>query len=154
MNISQSVSSLSSSASSWSSSSSSNSTFFTNNQQLQQQPKRPITGLHNFAQNKRKGFSAQPHQTIVNPIAIYSRKVFVGGLPPDIDEGNLKFFENIFTFSNLIIFFCSFKMKQLNNLIAMVTYQLTGHINQNQNQNSHQKATYFLSSKKNEVSRT
>ena len=39
------------------------------------------------------------------PTDVYSRVVFIGGLPPDIDEGTVR---RIFVFSFLCIFNCAF----------------------------------------------
>ena len=51
--------------------------------------RRPITGLSNFS-IRNKPVNSMPQHAPYHSTSIskFSRKVFVGGLPPDIDEGN------------------------------------------------------------------
>ena len=54
-----------------------------------QPQRRPITGLSNFSIRNKPVNSASYQHVPYNSTSIskFSRKVFVGGLPPDIDEG-------------------------------------------------------------------
>ena len=81
--------------------------------------RRPITGIHNFPLKNKPVQNIAVNQSqsslffapsiLSNPLAKYSRKVFVGGLPPDIDEG-LKNFNFIFFFFSVekILKICEF----------------------------------------------
>lgn len=69
--------------------------------------KRPITGVQN-QQIKNKpipnNFNSFLAGSLITPVAKYSRKVFIGGLPPDIDESKNKIFE-VKVFSDIKILF-------------------------------------------------
>lgn len=78
----------------------------------------------------------------------FSRKVFVGGLPPDIDEGNiLHFIFRIQKKTNTECYCCHclfiVQMKSQHRFVVSGHWLLIGRIKPNRNHIFHQKDTHF-----------
>lgn len=73
----------------------------------------------------------------------FSRKVFVGGLPPDIDEGMFCFSKCMKRKKIKRMCFYIFQMKSLHPSDGLVRWLLIGHIKQNQNHIFLQKDMHF-----------
>jgi hypothetical protein len=148
----------------------SNDLLLSNNHQLQY--KRAITGTSlkeksNFLPNYPSSFhpisinnqfkqsnnhALHFYSNTLNSFCKYSRKVFIGGLPPDIGE-SIKFvlFQSYFKLRFEYIFF---KTRFSCNLVTLESWSSIGHINQTQHHHFLQKATRFSYSKRNQVFKT